>query len=66
MERSGGSYDKREVIALTYAISVLQAADRAGIIPQLEQAGLDAGDLEPGWVSAEGRRMHGGEDAPER
>lgn len=48
--RSGGTYDERERIALSYAIGMLKAADVLGLVSQLEEKGLDERWISSEWI----------------
>lgn len=50
--RAGGSYDRREVIALKYAIALLESAQELGVIEDLELLALKRGAIHRSWVMA--------------
>jgi hypothetical protein len=50
VKRAGGTYDVREGIALGYAVGLLKAADRLGLVGQLEQDAIAHKQIHPEWV----------------
>lgn len=49
-KRAGGSYDIREGIALGYAVGLLKAAKRLGLVEQLEQDAIANKQIHTEWV----------------
>lgn len=49
-KRSGGSYDDRERIALSYAIGMLEAAVELDLVAVLEEKGIDNRSISTEWV----------------
>jgi hypothetical protein len=50
VQRAGGTYDVREGIALGYAVGLLKAARRLGLVDQLEQDAIAHQQIHPEWV----------------
>jgi hypothetical protein len=50
VRRAGGTYDVREGIALGYAIGLLKAAQRLGLVAELERDAIENGQLHHEWV----------------
>ncbi len=50
VRRAGGSYDIREGIALGYAVGLLKAAQRLGLVEQLEQDAIAHKQIHSEWV----------------
>ena len=49
-KRAGGSYDVREGIALGYAVGLLKAAQRLGLVEQLEADAIAHKQIHTEWV----------------
>lgn len=50
-ERSGGSFDRREAIALKYGVALLEAAEDLDLISILEDHALARGKIRDTWMS---------------
>jgi hypothetical protein len=50
VKRKGGTYDVREGIALGYAVGLLKAAQRLGLVGTLEQDALAHNQIHSEWV----------------
>jgi hypothetical protein len=52
-KRAGGTYDIREGIALGYAVGLLKAAIRLGLVRDLEASAIEHKQIHPEWIEHE-------------